>query len=73
MNANKKNTNGVFCDAGASFNAWNILAGLVVLIVVLALTFTNETLRVLDEERWTNQQATAAESSTTAPESEAAR
>ena len=73
MNANKKNINGVFCDAGANFNAWSILAGLLVLIVVLALTFTNETLRVLDEERWAKQQATAAESSTTAPESEAAR
>ena len=72
MNATTK-TDGGFCDAGASFNAWYILAGRVVLIVVLALTFTNETLRVLDEERWTNQQATAAESSTTAPESEAAR
>jgi len=72
MNATKK-TDGVFCDACVSFNAWNILAGLVVLIVVLALTFTNETLRVLDEERWANQTTTAAESSTSAPESEAAR
>ena len=35
-----------------TFSPWNILAGLLLLIVTLALTGLNETLRVLDEERW---------------------
>ncbi len=56
-----------------TFSPWNILAGLLLLIVTLALTGLNETLRVLDEERWTSEPAATEIADTTAPESEAAR
>ena len=54
------------------FSAWKLIGGLIVLLVTLALTWMNETFRVLDEERWTKP-ATMNEESSTAPESEAAR
>jgi hypothetical protein len=66
-----KTGDGVFCDtAGAALTKWNLIAGAVVLIATLALTWMNETFRVLDEERWTNP-APMTEESSTAPESEA--
>ena len=68
-----KDTSPVFCEPGATFTPWNILAGVLLLIVVLALTGLNETLRVLDEERWTSAPAATETVTTTAPESEAAK
>ena len=35
-------TNDLFCDTGAKITAWNLIAGAVVLIATLAVTFLNE-------------------------------
>ena len=59
-------------DERNNFSKWKLIGGLIVLLVTLALTWMNETFRVLDEERWTNP-APMTEESSTAPESEAAR
>lgn len=67
-------TNDVFCDTGAKITAWNLIAGAVVLIATLALTFINESqAAMMDQQAIENVIEALTEPAPAAPaESEAA-
>ena len=70
------NEKDVFCDTGAKITAWNLIAGAVVLIATLAVTFLNEYQgAMLDQQAIENVIEALTEPATDAPapESEAAR
>ena len=69
-----KTGDGVFCDTGAALTKWNLIAGAVVLIATLALTFLNESqAAMMDQQAIENVIEALTEPAPAAPaESEAA-
>ena len=66
-----KTGDGVFCDAGAALTKWNLIAGAVVLLATLALTFINESqAAMMDQQAIENVVEALTELATPAPESE---
>lgn len=67
-----KTGDGVFCDtAVAALTKWNLIAGAVVLLATLALTFINETqATMLDAQAIENVVEALTEPAPAAPESE---
>ena len=72
----EKTADGLFCDTGAALTKWNLIAGAVVLIATLALTFLNESqAAMMDQQAIENVIEALTEPAveaitTTAPESE---
>ena len=67
-----KTGDGVFCDtAGAALTKWNLIAGAVVLLATLALTFLNDIQAAdMDQQAIENVIEALTEPATPAPESE---
>lgn len=67
-----KTGDGVFCDtAGAALTKWNLIAGAVVLLATLALTFINESqAAMMDQQAIENVVEALTVPATPAPESE---